>query len=383
MSTFKELKSKGLIFANATVGHLPAERVVTQAVLMTGRLPKQLPWQDRILKDTNGILGTRNAIVSVSALPASSLKKMFAPFSSDALLTQIKNHRKGDGKNYVIAEPKLQTAALGGDWAETKSATQPLDTLLEVLNNVQDWAAIVVFCGGLNPANSQSVDLRLNNILRTLEQKHLLDDLLLVVTASNGVSPAEAKHHGSEALQPLLKTGLVAAHLEDSAVRLWLKNTQPETFSKLSAIARELPGVAEVYARSQTGSQAHYIRHYRNPKIAPAALPWIKNEHPKLLETMAGAGSADLVALLMNDDTYGDPIDGTGAQESIQRIPLLLVAPNLLIKKNTAVIEGARSDSAVTFVDISAMVLRIMGIAQPAAYDGSCHAVTDWLPPEE
>lgn len=242
-------------------------------------------------------------------------------------------------------------------------------------------------------ATLERADEALGRILKALEEKNQLEETVIVITADHG-GQANTHFHGltklglgtnylffakaknrenlelPKSLAPILKTREIEAISHDSALRIW---TQALSLSRLSDLASEvakLPGVAEVYRLVNTGNQFHYVRTYRSRNLSGRALQWAISHHPNLLATMANRSAPTIVALLLDNEGYGFLGDHGGAQESVQRVPLILRAPNIQRAHR-----GISRPDEVRLVDINPMVSYLMKIPVPKGLDGSYRAI--------
>ena len=85
-----------------------------------------------------------------------------------------------------------------------------------------------------------------------------------------------------------------------------------------------------------------------------------------LVDTMAFAGSADVVGLLANKTVYAVYGDHGGAQKDVQRIPMAFYAKGIKHKDATA---------KAKLVDLMPTILTAMGISQLVA-DGRRRSAT-------
>ena len=307
-----------------------------------------------------------------------------------------------DGNRFV---PGFDQAHLGGDtWAA--------DAAMAIMEH-EDWSGMVVTLGAIDkiahmwggglvddatyPAGSQeemihqrfitkNADDQLGHMLAKLAALGQLDDTLVVVTADHGQTVGEhfygtsafdagntnwyygnSRNDGlfnapSPALKPLIDTGNVAFSYQSTAIETWLKNTAPAERRAAAKVMRTLPGVVATYVRSGD--------HYELDSTDTAArmrgrqLAWWKQHGQELVDTMAADHSADVVGLLADRTSYGVYGDHGGAQEEVQRIPMVFWAEG---------IEHADPGSAFRSVDIMPTVLRTMGIPLTHRVDGRAY----------
>jgi hypothetical protein len=238
-----------------------------------------------------------------------------------------------------------------------------------------------------------NADLALETILKTLEEKGQLEETILVITADHG-GQANKFFHGlkkpglgtnylfyartqnkenieiPQSLAPLFKNKTIDGISHDSALKIWTKNLNRLQLSKLAGEVSQLPGVAEVYTLQKTGKDYHYIRTSRSLNLKGKELEWANKHNSDLLESFAVRGGPNIVALLFDGHGYGFYGDHGGTQEWVQRVPLIIKAPNILPEKR-----GTTLPQEARLVDINPMVSRLLGLPLPKELDGSAAAI--------
>jgi hypothetical protein len=163
----------------------------------------------------------------------------------------------------------------------------------------------------------------------------------------------------SPSLQPLIDTGNVRFSYQDSAIRTWLTDTSDAAKTSAAEVMATLPDVIATYALD--GDR------YRRVTANPAAMTrrerrWWRQHAQELVDTMAARYSADVVGLLRDNANYGAAGDHGGAQEPVQRIPIVFAGAGI----------GKRdSNAAMRSVDILPTILRQMRIAPRPDLDGA------------
>lgn len=307
-----------------------------------------------------------------------------------------------DGNRFV---PGFDQAHLGGDtWAA--------DAAMAIMEHEQ-WSGMVVTLGGIDkiahmwggglvddatyPPGSpeemihqrfitKNADDQLGHMLDKLAALGQLDDTLVVVTADHGQTVGEhfygtsafdagntnwyygnSLNDGlfnapSEALKPLVDSGNVAFSYQSTAIETWLKDRSPAKVTEAVHIMRTLPGVVATYTRDGN----HYVldsSHTGTPMHGRQRAWWSRHGQ-ELVDTMAANHSADVVGLLADRTSYGVYGDHGGAQEEVQRIPMVFWADG---------ISSADPGSAFRSVDIMPTVLRTMGIPLTHSVDGEAY----------
>ena len=125
--------------------------------------------------------------------------------------------------------------------------------------------------------------------------------------------------NGPAALKPLMDTGKVEFSYQSTAIESWLKMDSRTWADRLSVarVMKTLPGVIATYIRRGD----HYVLHSTGT-MTEAERSWWEATGQQLVDTMAFAGSADVVGLLADKTVYAVYGDHGGAQKDVQRIPM-------------------------------------------------------------
>jgi arylsulfatase A-like enzyme len=301
--------------------------------------------------------------------------------------------------------PGFDPQHLGGDtWAA--------DAAMSIMEN-ENWSGMAVTLGGIDkighmwgggivdnavyPPGSaaemihqrfitKNADDQLGRMLDKLRALGQLDDTIVVVTADHGQTFGEhfygtsAQNAGntnwyygdsvndgffnapSAALKPLIDTGNVDFSYQSTAIETWLKDASPARKREAAVVMRTLPGVIATYIRQGNRYQLDSTR--TSTPMSGAERHWWVRHGQELVDTMAADHSADVVGLLADRTSYGVYGDHGGAQEEVQRIPMVLWADG---------IRSERSDAPFRSVDITPTVLRTMGIPLTHSVDGRAY----------
>jgi hypothetical protein len=263
-----------------------------------------------------------------------------------------------DGSRFV---PGNDPVRQGGDvWVA--------DAALEVMRR-EEWGALLLSFGGIDRMAhmlgeqdgpglvSVASEYRLDDILRVadeqlgrmldeLEAQGLADRTMVVVTADHGGQRHDAYlgnnrfqsccpyENTKEAVDPpywlqhLNNVGRLKTAYADSIITLWLADQSPSNERALIAGLQDVSGVTEVYAKRKSGTGFHYEAVYSNLESqSPAFRSWAKRRSAELVGTMAGPSGPDLVALLADGYGFGRIGGHGGAQEKVQRIPMIIRVP--------------------------------------------------------
>lgn len=338
LPNLKNLAEKGIRFQNAQLGFLNSPLAYT--VFDSGLFPKHLPHQDSI---------TRSPSLHLS------LKKLTAePSVSNTSLSLPKE------TSYWITESSLNLVTdkaltlLGSSWSTMVLIYKPDLTENKWKRELKDLDAEI---GKVTKA--LAVQKTPTLIVFTSPFGHSL------VTNQLGKFPPFLRKQGSALPSPLAKlpgNEFIEAALADSYLRLWLNTRDYLAVSKLGVAMRSLPGVAEVFTKNTSGQSVHYIRAFRNEKLAADPV-----DHSPLLNNLASPESPEILVLFDEHSAYDIKFKTAGADDAIQKIPLILVSPNL---RET----GITSDAKIFFPDIHAMIRKLMNKEIPPNLDGTAVA---------
>ncbi len=96
---------------------------------------------------------------------------------------------------------------------------------------------------------------------------------------------------------------------------------------------------------------------YANLEAQPAAFrSWARRHSAELVNTMAGRSGPDLVALLADGYGFGRIGGHGGAQEKVQRIPMIIRVPGESASTRT---------QPLRLMDLAPEITRVLGLNQP------------------
>jgi hypothetical protein len=267
---------------------------------------------------------------------------------------------KIDGNRYV---PGKDPEHLGGDvWTA--------DAAIEIMKRDR-WSGLFLTFGGIDriahmlgeqdghglqsvPSEYRLADIlriadeQLGRLLAALDAQGLADRTLVVVTSDHGGQKDDfyMGNNGSQSCCPFETSGAAptppywVAHLNALAVgklktaytstllNLWLADRSGPTEQIVTRGMKDIPGITEIYARRQAGSQYRYEQVHANFEGTTAKFQsWAKRRSAELIGTMAGPAGPDLVGLLKDGYGFGRIGDHGGAQELVQRIPMIIRVP--------------------------------------------------------
>lgn len=289
-----------------------------------------------------------------------------------------------DGSRYV---PGNDASHLGGDiWTA--------DAALEVMRH-EPWSGLFLTFGGIDrvahmlgeqdgpglasvPSQYRLADIlriadaQLGRILDELDARGNADRTMVVVTADHGgqrhdaylgnnrfqsccayenvTDPPEPPYW----LQHLNNVGKLQTAYADSDITLWLADHSEANERALIRGLQDVSGVTEVYAKRKAGDGYHYEQVYSNlEKQSVAFRSWASKHSEELANTMAGASGPDLIAFLADGYGFGRIGGHGGAQEKVQRIPMIIRVPGEKPSTKTA---------ALRLMDLAPEIAKTLGL---------------------
>ena len=159
--------------------------------------------------------------------------------------------------------------------------------------------------------------------------------------------------------------GNVQFSYQSTAIEAWLiDRSLPAKKAKAKQLLK-LPGVTATYYRTESG-KAFKLRDTNS--MTSSEKDWWKDHGQQIVDTMAADDGPDVVGLLHDKTSYGVYGDHGGAQESVQRVPMVFSVP------------GTKSNSTSgTFrtPDVMPTILKAMGISLTTPTDGKSRSLTD------
>lgn len=334
----------------------------------------QVPFGGRYFLDCNPLYGSEDTLYPMDG-------NRFYPGDDD-------KHLGGDR---WVSDGVVQTMAEVPDWRAIFATFGSIDKVLHMLGEhdsptIESWATEKKLT---LKDTLQRADESLGQILEVLKERQLLQETAIILTADHG-GQVNTQFHGSlqgggghfeygkgenfenlkasPHFKALVDTGLLEVSSQDSMLRMWLKKQDRVSVARFADKMKQLPGIAEIYTKQTTGKNVHYIRTYRSVELKERALEWAKNHNQELVETMAAAGSPDVLGLLLDHHGYAFLGEHGGAQEEVQKIPFYVYAPNLKAR-------GSLSEIPVRLVDVNPIVGRIMNLPAKTDLDGTNRAV--------
>jgi len=112
--------------------------------------------------------------------------------------------------------------------------------------------------------------------------------------------------------------------------------------------------MTEIYALRRTADAYRYEQVYSALSTQPVKFRnWAERHSAELMATMAGPAAPDLVGLLADGFGFGRIGDHGGAQELVQRIPMIIRVPDEA---------GSKQSQALRLMDLAPEITKIMGL---------------------
>jgi hypothetical protein len=267
------------------------------------------------------------------------------------------------------------------------------------------------------PFVAKNADVQVGRIVDALRAKGLLDDTLIVITAdhaaqtgtpgstfhgvlaegvtnplcsasprphrptdppSNGIrsdcnwylgsDSDESYHDPSPAVAELEDAlgGNLAFSYQDTQIGAWLKDTSA---AKKDQAAKAVLAMPDVIASYEINAAQNDYRLYGTNHMTGADRSWFARHAGELVDTMAASNGPDVVGLTSTNVTYGVIGDHGGANQLVQRIPMVFYGAGVGSKD---------SNRDMRLVDVMPTILRTMGIGYDEdSLDGEAMRLSD------
>jgi arylsulfatase A-like enzyme len=203
-------------------------------------------------------------------------------------------------------------------------------------------------------------DTQLGRLLDQLEKDKLLDHTLLISSADHGAQ-TDSFYMGDGKSKPigidkspqmksadkktvesikdsdyafwilrLYKAGKIKLSSQDTALRLWLEDTSDENKTPILNVLKEISKVTRIFELNNKDNKYFYKEVFSNMNQESKAFQsWAKTHDEEILNASANDEAPHFVALLADNAGFGKLGDHGGNQEKVQRIPLIIVGPNI------------------------------------------------------
>ncbi len=157
--------------------------------------------------------------------------------------------------------------------------------------------------------------------------------------------------------------GNVQFSYQSTAIEAWLLDHSQSADRAKAKQMLGMPGVIATYWKNPSGK--HFQLQGTN-SMTRSEKEWWKAHAQSIVDTMAAPDGPDVVGLLHDKTSYGVYGDHGGAQESVQRVPMVFWMPGM---KADATSESFRTP------DVMPTILAAMGIRTTSRTDGRPHAL--------
>jgi arylsulfatase A-like enzyme len=157
--------------------------------------------------------------------------------------------------------------------------------------------------------------------------------------------------------------GNVQFSYQSTAIEAWLLDHSPAANKAKAKQMLRLPGVTAAYWKNAAGDA---FRLQGTNKMTKSEKAWWDAHAQQIVDTMAAPDGPDVVGLLHDRTSYGVYGDHGGAQESVQRVPMVFWTSGLRANPTS---ESFRTP------DVMPTILAAMGISPTTATDGRAHSL--------
>ena len=165
----------------------------------------------------------------------------------------------------------------------------------------------------------------------------------------------------SDPIKQLNADGNVQFSYQSTAIESWLINHSVAKKKVGAANMLKMPGVIASYWRDG----GHFVLHGSNT-MTGSERSWWKQHGQEIVDTMAAPNGPDVIGLEHDRSSYGVYGDHGGAQESVQRVPMVFWTPGM---------KGERTGRTFHTPDIMPTVLKAMGIDQTSPTNGQARSL--------
>jgi hypothetical protein len=157
--------------------------------------------------------------------------------------------------------------------------------------------------------------------------------------------------------------GNVQFSYQSTAIEAWLLDRSTAAKKAKARQMLGLPGVTATYWKNEAGDA---FKLQGTNKMTKSEKDWWQEHGQAIVDTMAADDGPDVVGLLHDKTSYGVYGDHGGAQESVQRVPMVFWTPGM---SANATHESFRTP------DVLPTILAAMGIDPTSRTDGRAHSL--------
>jgi hypothetical protein len=165
----------------------------------------------------------------------------------------------------------------------------------------------------------------------------------------------------SPAVAELNADGNVQFSYQSTAIESWLIDHSVSKKKQGAKNVLAMPGVIASYWRD-----GNHFRLYGTRAMTPSEKSWWKAHGQELVDTMAAPDGPDVIGLEHDRSSYGVYGDHGGAQESVQRVPMVFWSPGM---------QGTKTGETFRTADVMPTILRAMDIPITSKLDGEAHSL--------
>jgi arylsulfatase A-like enzyme len=180
---------------------------------------------------------------------------------------------------------------------------------------------------------------------------------------TNGVLDQVTYSNPSPDVAALNADGNVQFSYQSTAIEAWLLDRSTAAKQAKAKQMLGMPGVTATYWKNQAGDA---FKLQGTNKMTKSEKGWWLEHGQAIVDTMAAPDGPDVIGLLHDRTSYGVYGDHGGAQESVQRVPMVFWTP------------GATADptnESFRTPDVLPTILAAMGISPTSPTDGRAHAL--------
>lgn len=167
----------------------------------------------------------------------------------------------------------------------------------------------------------------------------------------------------SPAVAALNADGNVQFSYQSTAIESWLIDHSVAKKKQGAVNMLAMPGVIASYWRD-----GDRFRLSGTNDMTRSERSWWKKHGQEIVDTIAGDDGPDVVGLEHDRSSYGVYGDHGGAQESVQRVPMVFWSPGM---------DGDSGKEAFRTTDVMPTILKAMGIRATSKMDGKAHSLED------
>jgi arylsulfatase A-like enzyme len=178
---------------------------------------------------------------------------------------------------------------------------------------------------------------------------------------SAGVLDTATYSNPSPAVAQLNADGNVQFSYQSTALESWLIDNSLAKKKQGAKNMLAMPGVIASYWKD--GNQ---FKLFGTHSMSSSEKSWWKAHGQEIVNTMAAPDGPDVIGLEHDRSSYGVYGDHGGAQESVQRVPMVFWAPGM---------KGDSTRETFRTADVMPTILRTMGIPITSQTDGRAHSL--------